>query len=223
VLALACLALACRSGSAPRAEPVDEVTDAALANADADVDDWLTYGRTYAETRFSPLAQIHEGNVAKLGLAWTWAIGSTRGVEATPLVHDGVMYATGSWSVVFALDARSGRELWRFDPEVPGAAGARACCDVVNRGVALYAGRVYVGALDGRLFALDARTGARIWEVQTTDPELPYTITGAPRVVKGKVILGNGGADIGCAAGRCIISIRALSRTRRRRRGRRCS
>jgi quinohemoprotein ethanol dehydrogenase len=197
VLALACLALACRSGSAPRAEPVDEVTDAALANADADVDDWLTYGRTYAETRFSPLAQIHEGNVAKLGLAWTWAIGSTRGVEATPLVHDGVMYATGSWSVVFALDARSGRELWRFDPEVPGAAGARACCDVVNRGVALYAGRVYVGALDGRLFALDARTGARIWEVQTTDPELPYTITGAPRVVKGKVIIGNGGADIG--------------------------
>ena len=82
--------------------------------------------RSYYETRFSPLAQIHDGNVAELGLAWTYAIGSTRGVEATPIVHDGVMYATGSWSVVFALDARTGRELWRFDPKVPGEAGARA-------------------------------------------------------------------------------------------------
>ncbi|TFG93748.1 MAG: PQQ-dependent dehydrogenase, methanol/ethanol family, partial [Myxococcales bacterium] len=197
VVALLLLALACRSGSPPRTDEPQEVTDALLADADAEVDDWLSYGRTYAESRFSPLDQIHEGNVAKLGLAWTYAIGSTRGVEATPIVHDGVMYATGSWSVVFALDARTGRELWRFDPEVPGAVGAHACCDVVNRGVALYAGRVYVGALDGRLIALDAQTGTRVWEVQTTDPKLPYTITGAPRVVKGKVIIGNGGADIG--------------------------
>ncbi len=198
-LALALLALvsACRGSTPLRSEEASEVTDATLANADSDQDDWLTHGRTYAETRFSPLDQIHDGNVAELGLAWTYAIGSTRGVEATPIVHDGVMYATGSWSVVFALDARTGRELWRFDPKVPGEAGARACCDVVNRGVALYAGRVYVGALDGRLIALDARSGARVWEVQTTDPALPYTITGAPRVVKGKVIIGNGGADVG--------------------------
>ncbi len=196
-LALMLLVSACRGDTPLRSEEAGEVTDATLANADSDQDDWLTHGRTYAETRFSPLAQIHDGNVAELGLAWTYAIGSTRGVEATPIVHDGVMYATGSWSVVFALDARTGRELWRFDPKVPGEAGARACCDVVNRGVALYAGRVYVGALDGRLIALDARSGARVWEVQTTDPALPYTITGAPRVVKGKVIIGNGGADVG--------------------------
>jgi len=196
-VSLALLAFACRSGSPPRPDEDASVTDASLVGADAQVDDWLSYGRTYAEARFSPLDQIREGNVAKLGLAWSFATGTTRGLEATPLVHDGVMYATGSWSVVYALDARTGRELWRFDPKVPGEVGARACCDVVKRGVALYAGRVYVGALDGRLIALDARTGARVWEVQTTDPALPYTITGAPRVVKGKVIIGNGGADIG--------------------------
>src|SRR5262249_48108227 len=101
------------------------------------------------------------------------------------------------WSIVFALDARTGRELWRYDPHVSGTAGARACCDVVNRGVALAAGRIYLGALDGRLIALDAKTGARVWEVQTTDPALPYTITGAPRIVKNKVVIGNGGADLG--------------------------
>ena len=194
---LALFALACRSGAPPASDAEGSVTDSSLAGADAQVDDWLSYGRTYAETRFSPLDQIDEGNVGELGLAWSYATGSTRGLEATPLVHDGVMVATGSWSTVFALDARTGRELWRFDPQVDGAVGARACCDVVNRGVALYADRVYVGALDGRLIALDARTGARVWEVQTTDPELPYTITGAPRVVKGKVIIGNGGAELG--------------------------
>jgi quinohemoprotein ethanol dehydrogenase len=155
------------------------------------------HGRTPAEQRYSPLAQIDEHNVAKLGLAWSYATGTNRGLEATPIVADGVMYATGSWSVVFALDAETGRELWRFDPHVSGEAGARACCDVVNRGVALDAGRVFVGALDGRLIALDAKTGAPLWEVQTTDPTLPYTITGAPRAVKGRVVIGNGGADVG--------------------------
>jgi PQQ-dependent dehydrogenase (methanol/ethanol family) len=196
-LALAALALACRGGAPDPAPSSGEVDDARLRAADADRDEWLTHGRTYAETRYSPLDQIHAGNVGELGLAWTYETGSTRGLEATPLVHDGVLYATGSWSVVFALDARTGRELWRFDPRVSGEVGARACCDVVNRGVALHRGRVYLGALDGRLLALDARTGAPVWEVQTTDPALPYTITGAPRVVKGKVVIGNAGADIG--------------------------
>ncbi|HKA16598.1 MAG TPA: PQQ-dependent dehydrogenase, methanol/ethanol family [Myxococcota bacterium] len=159
--------------------------------------DWPLHGLTPGEQRFSPLADIDEHNVAKLGLAWSYATGTSRGLEATPIVSDGVLYATGSWSVVFALDARTGRELWRFDPHVAGEVGARACCDVVNRGVALDRGRVFVGALDGRLIALDANTGAPLWSVQTTDPALPYTITGAPRVVKGKVVIGNGGADIG--------------------------
>ncbi len=155
------------------------------------------HGRSPGEQRYSPLAEVDEHNVAQLGLAWSYATGTNRGLEATPIVEDGVLYATGSWSVVFALDARTGRELWRFDPHVAGEVGARACCDVVNRGVALHAGRVYLGALDGRLFALDAETGAVVWQVQTTDPALPYTITGAPRIVKGKVVIGNGGADIG--------------------------
>jgi len=118
-------------------------------------------------------------------------------MEATPLVYQGVLYASGSWSIVFALDARTGRELWRFDPKVPGSAGAHACCDDVNRGVAIWDGRVYVGTLDGRLIALDAKTGAPVWQVQTTDPAQTYSITGAPRVVKGKVVIGNGGADLG--------------------------
>ncbi len=159
--------------------------------------EWISHGRTYSEQRYSPLARVHEGNVAQLGLAWVYETGTIRGLEATPLVHDGVMYGTGSWSVVFALDAKTGREIWRYDPLVPRRVAAAACCDVVNRGVALYRGRVYVGTLDGRLVALDAHSGELVWEVQTTEPSRPYTITGAPRVVKGKILIGNGGAELG--------------------------
>ncbi len=159
--------------------------------------EWISHGRTYSEQRFSPLAQINERNVEQLGLAWVYETGTIRGLEATPLVHDGVMYGTGAWSVVFALDAKTGREIWRHDPRVPRRVASVACCDVVNRGVALYRGRIYVGTLDGRLVALDATSGESIWEVQTTDPSRPYTITGAPRVVKGKILIGNGGAELG--------------------------
>ena len=174
--------------------PVD---DARLAAAGADPASWLSHGRTWSEERFSPLAQIDEGNVAGLGPAWVYATGETRGHEATPLVADGVMYTTLPWSIVVALDAATGRELWRHDPAVPKAWGRHACCDVVNRGVALYQGRVYVGTLDGRLLALDAKTGAPIWETLTIDPSRPYTITGAPRVAQGLVFIGNGGAEFG--------------------------
>ena len=172
-------------------------TDAELERADENRGDWLSHGRTPGEQRFSPLDQIDASNVGGLGLAWTTETGTTRGMEATPLVQDGVMYVSGSWSIVLALDARTGRVLWRFDPAVPGRAGAHACCDVVNRGVALWQGRVFVGTLDGRLIALDAKTGAPIWETQTTDPDQDYAITGAPRIVKGRVLIGNGGADLG--------------------------
>src|SRR5262249_48706435 len=122
---------------------------------------------------------------------------TNRGLEATPLVIDGVMYTTGSWSVVFAIDARTGKEIWTYDPQVPKETGPKACCDVVNRGVALYKGKVYVGTLDGRLIALDAATGKPVWSVVTVDQSRPYTITGAPRVVAGKVLIGNGGAELG--------------------------
>jgi PQQ-dependent dehydrogenase (methanol/ethanol family) len=173
------------------------VDSARLLGADAEPGSWMTHGRDYAEQRFSPLDQIHTGNVGELGLAWSFDLGSTRGVEATPIVVDGVLYVTASWSPVFALDARSGELLWQYDPQVPGDWGRNACCDVVNRGVAVWKGAVYVGTLDGRLVSLDAATGAVNWEVLTIDPERPYTITGAPRVVKDKVIIGNGGAEFG--------------------------
>jgi len=202
---LAAAALACARGggdsdAALRArvrEATTAVDDARLLAADGDAGNWLTHGRTYAEQRMSPLDQIDERNVARLGLAWSLELGTNRGVEATPIVVDGVLFATGPWSVVYAVDARSGRLLWQHDPQVPRRYGRIACCDVVNRGVALYRGKLFSGTLDGRLLALDAATGARIWEVRTVDPERPYTITGAPRVVAGKVIIGNGGAELG--------------------------
>ena len=160
--------------------------------------DWPTHGFDYAETRFSPLAQISADNVENLGLAWSYNLESTRGVEATPLVVDGVMYVTASWSIVHALDAKTGKKLWTYDPEVPGEAGSRGCCDVVNRGVAVHYGNVYVASYDGRLIALDAKTGEKVWETNTLpDNDMSYTITGAPRVVNGNVIIGNGGAEFG--------------------------
>jgi quinohemoprotein ethanol dehydrogenase len=172
-----------------------EVDDAALRAADADSANWITYGRTYSEQRFSPLKQIDELSVGGLGLAWSYDLGTLRGVEATPLVEDGVLYTTSAWSLVYAFDARTGNLLWQYDPKVPKDHDKYVCCDVVNRGVALYRGRVYVGTLDGRLIALDAKTGAPVWEVATTPKDGSYAITGAPRIAKGRVIIGNAGSE----------------------------
>jgi quinohemoprotein ethanol dehydrogenase len=160
-------------------------------------DAWPVHGHGHSEQRFSPLDAINPTTLPQLGLTWSFATGDTRGMEATPIVADGVMYVSTAWSRVVALDAASGRQLWRYDPKVPGAKARDACCDVVNRGVALAAGKVYLGALDGRLIALDATSGTEVWSVQTTDPAKPYTITGAPRVVRDRVIIGNGGAEFG--------------------------
>ena len=159
--------------------------------------DWTMYGRTNDEQRFSPLNQINEQNIGKLGLAWSKELGTTRGLEATPLVSNGVIYTTGEWSVAFALDAKSGEILWTFDPKVPRAIARTICCDVVNRGVALYDGKVYLGTLDGRLIALDAKSGHPVWDVVTADQSKPYAITGAPRIAKGMVLIGNAGSEFG--------------------------
>ena len=160
--------------------------------------EWPSYGRDYREQRYSELDQINVDTVAKLGLAWSFDTDYLGGMEATPVVVDGVMYVTGTWSVVYALDAATGALKWKYDPQVPKAWGQMACCDVVNRGVAVYQGKVFVGSLDARLIALDAATGAKRWEVQTADTgKFPYTITGAPRAAKGKVFIGNGGAEFG--------------------------
>ena len=168
-----------------------------IGKADAEPGNWLAHGRTYDEQRHSPLSQIDADNVAELGLAWYWNTGDVRGLEATPIVVDGVMFSTGTWSRVYANDGRTGELIWQYDPEVPRQWGKYACCDVVNRGVAVWKGRVFVGTLDGRLVALDAGTGEPVWETLTIDPERPYTITGAPRVVKDMVVIGNGGAEYG--------------------------
>ena len=168
-----------------------------IAAADKEPHNWLTHGRTYSEQRFSPLTQINGQSVQELGLAWTYELRTSRGASATPIVLDGVMYVTSSWSLVYALDATTGREKWLYDPKVDRANGSKACCDVVNRGVAVYGDKVFVGVLDGRLVALDAKSGAVVWETVTVDQSLPYTITGAPRVANGLIYIGNGGAEYG--------------------------
>jgi quinohemoprotein ethanol dehydrogenase len=184
------------SASAPT-RPVADVDDKRLVEAPNDSDNWLSHGRSYDEQRFSPLTQIDATSVKDLGLAWWLDLDTDRGQEATPLVVDGVMYSTSAWSKVQAIDAVSGKLLWQYDPQVPGETGVRACCDAVNRGVAVWKGKVYVGTLDGRLVAIDAKSGQKAWSALTVDAEKSYTITGAPRIVKGKVIIGNGGAEFG--------------------------
>jgi len=181
--------------SAP-AEPAAVVEEVTAVEIAPDVE-WRMHGLTAAEERFSPLADINAGNVADLGLAWYFDYPTARGMEATPLVIDGVIYTTGSWSMVYANDALTGELLWFYDPQVPRAWAVHGCCDVVNRGVAYSDGRLYFGTFDGRLISLNADDGSVHWEVRTTDPERPYTITGAPRIVKDKVIIGNGGGEFG--------------------------
>ncbi|MBU6473293.1 MAG: PQQ-dependent dehydrogenase, methanol/ethanol family, partial [Alphaproteobacteria bacterium] len=196
-LAFVAVTAALVAGSAfaqPAAQvPAAKVDAAAIEHQPAG--EWLSYGRTYSEQRFSPLDQINTANVKQLGVAWDFRTYTVRGLEGTPLVANGVMYVTGSWSKLWALDAKTGKELWSYDPKVPGSWGRYACCDVVNRGVALWRGAVYLGTLDGRLVKLDAKTGKLLWSVNTIDRSRPYTITGAPRVVDGLVVIGNGGAE----------------------------
>ena len=163
----------------------------------ADGANWLSYGRTYDEQRYSPLTQINADNVGQLGLAWSADLDTARGQEATPLVIDGKIYFTTAWSKAKAYDALSGKLLWDFDPKVPGETGVKACCDVVNRGMAAWGDKLYFGTLDGRLIALDRATGKQVWSTVTVDQTKPYTITGAPRAVGGLIVIGNGGAEMG--------------------------
>ncbi|MGH9702207.1 MAG: PQQ-binding-like beta-propeller repeat protein, partial [Candidatus Acidiferrales bacterium] len=173
------------------------VNAARIENADQEPGNWMSYGRTYNEQRFSPLKQINDQNISQLRLAWFYDLDTHRGQEATPLVVDGAMYFSTAWSKVIALNAASGAVLWSYDPKVPPEWAVNACCDVINRGVAAWNGKIFIGTLDGRLIALNAATGKPVWEKFTIDPQFRYTITGAPRVAKGRVIIGNGGAEMG--------------------------
>src|SRR6266404_4541142 len=162
--------------------------EAIIANAKT-TKDWLSYGLDYSEGRYSKLSQINTESVKNLGLKWTYNLESLRGVEATPLVVDGIMYVSASWRVVHGIDVRSGKRIWTYDVAVPRQIGYKGWCEVVNGGVALYKGKDFVGSYDGRLVAIDAATGKRVWEKDTIiDHSHSYTVTGAPRVVKGKVL-----------------------------------
>ncbi|HEU4626886.1 MAG TPA: PQQ-dependent dehydrogenase, methanol/ethanol family [Steroidobacteraceae bacterium] len=176
---------------------VAQVDDTRLAHAEREPQNWLTHGGDWNERRFSRLAQINVQTVRRLKPAWYFDYDTTRGQEATPLVVDGVMYVSTAWSKVYALDARTGRQIWFFDPKVPGSAAVPTCCDIVNRGVAVYKGLVYVGTVDGRLIALNAATGTPVWSTVTTPVGTTYSITGAPRVARDKVFIGNAGSEFG--------------------------
>ena len=200
------------ASSAPPATPAAPAK-AALVKAAAvdaarlasrDPDQWLNPGGDAQGTYYSPLKDIDTGNIGKLGFAWDYHLGTNRGQESTPLVIDGIMYATSNFGRVYALDAETGRELWKYDPRIDGQWGRYACCDAVNRGLVAFDGRLYVGALDGWLHALDARTGQLVWKVDTLigrEERHPYTLSGAPQLAGGLVIIGNGGGDFAGARG----------------------
>ena len=178
----------------PRSGQID---DKRAINAANEPDEWLVNGGTLNGEHYSKLTQINIDTIKDLKPAWYADYDTYRGQEAEPIVVDGVMYVSTAWSKVYAYDAATGKQLWYFDPKVPGDTGVKTCCDTVNRGVAVYKGRVFFGALDGRLIALDAATGRQVWSTQTVDPKSALTITGAPRVIRDKVIIGNAGADFG--------------------------
>lgn len=182
------------AGCSAPSKPVDA---ARLANAGSESGQWLMDGRTYSAQRYSPLKGINESNVAQLGLAWYAELNTYRGVEATPLFVDGVLYDTSAWNITTAYDARNGKLLWTYDPQVPREWGRYACCEPVARGLAFWKGKVIIGTLDGRLIALDANSGKPVWTAQSFDHSQPWSITGAPRVFDGEVVVGNGGADLG--------------------------
>ncbi|HEX7711400.1 MAG TPA: PQQ-dependent dehydrogenase, methanol/ethanol family [Sphingomonadaceae bacterium] len=168
------------------------------ADAPGNVGDWMSYSRTWNEQRYSPLDQINAGNVGRLGLAWYDDLQTYRGVQASPLEIGGVLYNESIYNVVTAYDGRNGRKLWTYDPKVGKEWARLACCGPSARGIAAWNGKIYIGALDGRLIAVDAKDGHEVWSSPTFDPkDAPYSITGAPRVYDGKVIIGNGGADYG--------------------------
>src|SRR5579862_3022135 len=172
------------------------VDSAVLKNAGTPADQfpgtWLTYGKSQSETRYSPLKRIDTSNVKRLGLEWSYVVGAGGyNQEGTPLVWNNTIYGTTTWSVVYAVDARTGKQIWRWDPEV----NQRPSGINATRGLALYNGKIYAPGHDGRLFALDAMTGKPVWETRVAYSQDGYYITMAPRIAGGKVIIGVSGGD----------------------------
>src|SRR5579862_5833732 len=179
-----------------QAAPHGQVNRARLLAADKHPGEWLTGGRDFGKGHYSPLARINMSNVDQLGFAWDYDTQTNRGLEATPIVVNGVMYTSGSTGKAYALDAKTGKEIWAFDPHADLRMNRESCCDEVNRGVAVWRGEVYVAAYDGMLYALDAATGKVIWKADTiTDKTKGYVVSGAPEVAGHVVVIGNSGAE----------------------------
>src|SRR5580698_7399791 len=195
--ALVLAAMAAAVHSEPAAAPAANVTAQRLLHADSEPSQWLTYGGDYNEQRYSRLTGITRENVKQLGLKWFADYDTNLSQDGTPLYIDGVIYVTTAWSKVYAFDAATGKTLWEYDPKTPGEWIRNVCCGIVNRGLAAYNGKIYVGTLDGRLVALNAKDGKEVWSTLTIDKSKHYSITSAPRIAKGKVYIGESGGEYG--------------------------
>ena len=174
-----------------------QVNQGRLDNAATEPQQWLMDGGTYDMRYFSPLDQIDRNNIGDLGLAWYTDYNVNLSQQGAPLFVDGVLYVSTAWSMVNAYDARTGALLWHYDPQTPREIVSRVCCGIVNRGIAAYDGHIYLGTLDGYLVAINAESGEEDWRKLTVDPDEPYTVTSAPHVIKGQVLLGNSGSEKG--------------------------
>ena len=188
------------SAAAPAAQTAStaaNVTTERLLNADAEPGQWMMNGGTYEETHYSALNEISRETIDRLSLGWFADYDTNLSQQGTPLYVDGVIYVSTAWSSVYAYDARTGAQLWHFDPKTPKEIAIKVCCGIVNRGIAAYEGKIYIGALDGNLYAIDAATGQELWHKQTVDVDKQYTVTSAPRIIKGQVVIGNSGSEFG--------------------------
>jgi len=199
LLTMATLPAFCQEDASNR--PYQAVTEQQLLNPPAT--DWLQYRRTFDGHGYSPLKQINAQNVKNLTPIWAFSTGLTAGHEVVPVEHDGILFITTSYNKVFALDARSGKFLWKYERDIPEKALAVVCCDVVNRGGALYGDKFYFGTIDAHVVALDAKTGKVAWDTKVAEYTDAITITGAPIVVKGNIITGMTGGEYG-SRGRLI-------------------
>ena len=185
---------ACQGGGGPQSQVDIQRLPGAASPANAG--QWMSYGRDYSEQRYSPLKQINADNAGRLGLAWFADLAERGGsYETTPIAVDGRIFVTTPWSKVYAFDAKTGKRLWKYDPQVPGEYAVKLCCGIVNRGVAVWRGKVIWGTLDGHLLAVEAASGKKVWEVQATDPEKAQSITGAPRIADGRIFIGEAGSE----------------------------
>ena len=174
-----------------------QVTEEDLRNDQTITNQIVTNGMGRHQQRYSPLEMINRDNVKHLVPAWAFSFGGEkqRGQESQPLIYDGIMYVTGSYSRLYAVDARTGKELWQYDARLP--EGILPCCDVVNRGAAIYGDKIFFGTLDARIMALDRKTGDVIWRKKIADYKAGYSYTAAPVIVNGLVITGNSGGEFG--------------------------